>query len=225
MISIITSTIGRELYLSRLLKSASLLGDWANTQFEWKIVFQGGFPSMKMLNLIDSLAFRPKVEIETDLVVRHINNIIYDFQKTAKYNLYLKLDDDALICSPDFFSRIVELSELIPKSVIYPLEIGGYTNIQAPLSEQQVVYGSRSDVFYTVSNAILPSALSVMCPIELLRKTFLPEGQTDAQFLFASAKQNNYQVVQLQNGLIVEHQEGSAGQFYRSQMEGKGQRV
>lgn len=218
MISILTSTIGRELYLSRLLDSMASLGATDKVDFEWHIVFQREAASDKMQEKIKALPFASKVKTLFSPEVKFINSLIEDFKTQARFPLYLKLDDDALICSPDFLQRYVELSKLVPDAVLFPLEIGGYTNTQASLDKHQIVYGEESNVYYTVSHSVLPSALAVMCPMNFIKKFTFPPGQFDAPFLFIQCNLFRYPAYQLQNGLIVEHQEGAYGQHYRQQL-------
>jgi hypothetical protein len=224
MISIITSCIDRELYLTRLLRSFIRLSDWVNVPFEWEIYLQGEPPSENLLNILDSLPFRQFVKVNQKNSIEPTSVLLNDFKKRIRYPLFLKLDDDALICSPDFLSRCVELSELIPNSIIYPLEIGGYTSIQAPVETRQVVYGSKSNVFYSVSAAVACSGLASLSPTSFMKIAEMPPGQMDAQFFWLHAKMRGLSIHQLQNGLIVEHQEGIEGQHYRKQLT-KGQLV
>jgi hypothetical protein len=218
MISILTSSIERELYLSRLLDSMERLGGCEEVPFEWLIVFQKSPPSQKMQDRLRSLSFANKVRWNFNEKIAPVNLIIEAFKRKAIYPLYLKLDDDALICSPDFLKRFVEISKLIPDAVIYPLEIGGYTNIQAPLSKRQVIYGEESNYFYSVGHAILPSALSVLCPMSILKNIIFTKGQSDAPLIWINCGLMNYPIFQLQNGIVVEHQECREGQYYRGQL-------
>lgn len=218
MISILTSCVERELYLSRLLDSMEKLGGHEDVNFEWQIVFQKSLPSDRMVEKIQNASFANKVKWVFNQDVAPVNLIIEAFKRRALYSIYLKLDDDALICSPDFLKRIVEVNKLIPDAVIYPLEIGGYTNIQAPLDKRQVIYGEESNYFYSVGNAVLPSALSVFCPMKLMREITFMAGQSDAPLIWINCGLRDYPIYQLQNGIIVEHQECREGQHYRKEL-------
>jgi hypothetical protein len=204
--------MGRELYLNRLLNSArqTFLG----VEFEWKIVLQGQSPSLDMIKTLEHEENVSYVIQEKPLPVSVLLN---QFARGCKYPFVLKLDDDALICSSDFLYKYAELTELIPDSVIYPFEIGGYTH-EAPMNKRQVVYAPKNNLFFSVAVATAPSGLASLYPKSFLLKTPIPSGQIDAEFLFSHAGYFKVPVYQLQNGLVVEHQEGIEGQEYRKQL-------
>jgi hypothetical protein len=221
MISIVTSCIERELYLSRLLDSMELLGGCKDVHFEWHIFFQKSPASEKMREKIKALSIGDRITLHSipEQKIVKIGTILEFFKRSAKSPFYLKLDDDALICSPSFLPRLLEIGELVPDAVIFPFEIAGYTNIHAPLEKRQVVYSEKSNLYYSVSHAILPSALSVFAPMKFIQSFKFPPEQNDAQVIWINAIMQKTPVFQLQNNIIVEHQEGAEGQHYRKQQE------
>ena len=105
MISIYTLTMGRELYLKRLLESINLLG--GSAPFEHYIIWQGVKPSEEFVSFISEQHSHVKMVVreENEGIAKTMNYILPQLEG----DIVMKLDDDAVLRSPNFFDHVSEI--------------------------------------------------------------------------------------------------------------------
>src|ERR1700733_6082253 len=100
MLTIFTSSIGRELYLRRLLLSLQEFGGNMDCVAEHIIVFQEKEPSADFFALIQNNPLITPI-FRQELV--SIGALLNEFSPSFKGRITFKLDDDAVLRSPSFF--------------------------------------------------------------------------------------------------------------------------
>ena len=214
MITILTAANGRELYLKRLLDSINLLSSFDEVEFEHLIVFQETAPSEKIKEYIKSLPFGDKVITAFNPSQMPIGEVVFQSAQRAKHPIFIKLDDDVVLSSADFFPRVVELCEKMQEAILYPFIIDGDTPLHDNSSSQQVVYLQKSNIYVTLTNAGWPSG-KYIAPTALLKTVRLKE-QNDAQQLYVMMSNRKIPIHLIKNSIIIENQEGWGGQIHRA---------
>ena len=218
MISIYTMTMGRELYLRRLLESIKILG--GTEPFEHYVIYQGVEPTS------DFLDFLSKEHPHVKLIVRETNEGIAETMNfilpQLKGDIIIKMDDDCILRSPNFFNHVEELYEIFPNLVFSPFPVGLINNLGGPTSQQrQVVYGQKTDTYYTLRLVNHIGGFARISPASPTKewifdydKSDTSSGSEDGQH---SEKCKTYRLpmAYLENALIVEHQESTLGQHAR----------
>lgn len=215
MITILTVTMNRELYLKRLLDSMTLLSGYSQVPFEHLIIFNGAPPSEKIKKHIYGLPFANNVHIGATSEVFPVGKMVYDSVRRAKYPIFFKLDDDFVLSSMDFLPRVVELCEQSPHGVLFPYLVDGETPMPVNLKSRQTLFLPRSNLFITVGAAPLPSGKYIIPTDMALSIAF--HDQDDQNQLFSHALANHLPVFQTTNGLVLENQEGFSGQHHRKE--------
>lgn len=211
MISIFTTTIGRELYLRRQVESLIKLG--GNVEYEHHILFQKYMPSNEFVEFAAKYSyvyhFQPEI-INIGTALKNITSLL-------KGDLVIKLDDDAQVRSDNFLNSIELISQLIPGAVFSPYPVGLINNPGGvPSKDHRVKYCKENDTYYTFRKVNHIGGFARVSPKQFLEQIRLSNsGHTeDVEFSnFCRAK--NIDMFYLENGLIVEHQESTLGQHSR----------
>ncbi|RLB83745.1 MAG: hypothetical protein DRH17_00905 [Deltaproteobacteria bacterium] len=225
MISIFTFTLGRELYLKRLIESIQKLG--GDADFEHHICFQGVKPSESMRSYLQTLSESYPLTLhlwdQNYGTGEGINRII----PYLKGELVIKLDEDAIVRSPNFFSHINAIHELVPNAVFSPYPVGlidnpgGNVGGQKPRLGHFVRYSHKMDTYYTFRRTHHVGGFARIAPAEIVRNFQWPNdlnqgpsGCEDANFS-RFCREATIPMLYLENALIVEHQESTLGQSHR----------
>ena len=218
MISIYTMTMGRELYLRRLLESIKILG--GTVSFEHYVIYQGVEPTS------DFLDFLNKKHSHVKLIVRKTNEGIAETMNfilpQLKGDIIIKMDDDCILRSPNFFNHVEELHEMFPNLVFSPFPVGLINNLGGPNSQQrQVAYGHKTDTYYTLRLVGHIGGFSRISPANPTKewifdydKSDNASGSEDGQHS-QKCVTHGLPMAYLENALIVEHQESTLGQHAR----------
>tara|TARA_R110002074_G_scaffold402324_1_gene607084 strand:- start:152952 stop:153683 length:732 start_codon:yes stop_codon:yes gene_type:complete len=232
IISIYTFTMGRETYLSRLLDSVvreadCLLKVNPNATIEHKIVTQG-IQNLDTLaavkTMVDGIGDNTPnykasvVEFEANLgIAEGMNKIL----PTLKGDLIIKMDDDCLIISTDFFQRVLDVHKLKPNAVFSPYPVGLINNPGGvPSKSHEVVKGEYFDTYYTLRGVGHIGGFCRVSPGNTKDWTFAPDllpgisGNEDGQHS-TKARQAGMHMYYLENAIVVEHQESTLGQHQR----------
>lgn len=222
MISIYTITMGRELYLKRLISSIMNNIHYSN-DFEYYIGFQGVKPSDNLLYYIENFKkICPNIYLEiwdSNCGSGEANNKIIP---KLNGDIIVKLDDDALIQSSNYFEHIKEINRLIPNSIFSPFPVGLINNLGGVLSnERRVIYGENTDIYYTLRKVNHIGGFGRISPSNICKQYTWPydlseitSGNEDTNFS-NFCKLKNIDMYYLENSIIIEHQESTLGQIER----------
>lgn len=210
--------MGRELYLERLLESISLLG--GSEPFEHYIVWQGVKPSESFLKTVEEKY--PHVKMlyrETNEGIAVAMNFVLP---KLKGDIVIKLDDDAILRSPNFFNHVREIHTMFPNLVFSPFPVGLINNLGGPNSQQrQVAYGDKTDTYYTFRLVGHIGGFARISPANPTKewlfdydKSDTASGTEDGQHS-QKCRSLGIPMAYLENALIVEHQESTLGQHAR----------
>lgn len=224
MISIYTLTMGREEYLIKLVNSISRTQkDVVNpVKIEHHIGFQGVCPSVKLEEFLLNFEYIKIHKWENNVGAGEGNNKII---KELKNDIIVKLDDDALIQSYDFFNHVLEINTLLKSEAVFsPYPVGLINNPGGPpSSERHVLFGENTDTFYTLRKVHHVGGFSRIITRKVLDNYIWPNdlditnknsGKEDVNF-------SNYcyfkktPLYYLENAIITEHQESTLGQHAR----------
>ena len=222
MISIFTFTMGRELYLKRLIESIRILG--GNGEFEHHVCFQGVTPSDEFSDYLEGLRKNsyPLVTHFWDKnygTCRGSNKIISQLNG----EIILKLDDDAILRSNDFLEHVRIICGLIPNSVFSPFPVGlighfgGLSNPDLTKLARIVKYSEENDTHYTLRYTNLVGGLARASLAKVVKRFKWPEDSKTKEDIHFSrfCGINRIPMFYLENALIIEHQESSIGQEQR----------
>ena len=218
MISIYTLTMGRELYLRRLLESIKLLG--GSAPFEHYIVWQGVKPSEEFSLFVEEEHSHIKMILrdKNEGIASTMNFILPQLKGKA----IMKLDEDAILRSPEFFDHVQELNRMFPNLVFSPFPVGLINNLGGPQSDQRrVAYSEKTDTYYTLRLVAHIGGFARVSPADPTASwTFendlsdTASGSEDGQHSRKCIEQH-LGMAYLENALIVEHQESTLGQHAR----------
>ena len=213
--NIITSTYGRPLYLKRLLHSIDNCEDISTHNIKHFIMFQSNSYDE---NIFDGLSatYRSKIEpIITNSIIG-IGDVLNEILPKCKHEYTLKLDDDAIIRSPAFFTHANEVISLEPNCVFSPFPVGLINNMGGVASnERQVKYGLITDTYYTLRKVTHVGGFSRFAPTEMLNRIRYSSTHSEDGEFSSYCRSNNTNMFYLENALIVEHQESTLGQHAR----------
>ena len=219
MISIYTLTLGRELYLTRLLESLALFGGWAG-EYEHYICVQGVPLTLEFRKLLrTSYPHVTLLEWEENYgIAEGMNRILPEL----KGDIIIKMDEDAVIRSPNFFNHVIELHELAPSLVFSPFPVGLINNLGGPQSSQRsVVHGEETDTYYTLRMVNHIGGFCRISPANPTKEWRFNYDKSDEQSGSEDGQHSQkcitagLPMAYLENALIVEHQESTLGQHAR----------
>jgi hypothetical protein len=210
MISIVTVTIGRDLYLKRLIESIQQLG--GSQEIEHHIVFNAYQPS-KLIE--DVLLSYP--HIRYDLTERiNIGGTLNLLKNKVNGNLFVKLDDDCILRSPLFFDHVVAIHKLEPLAVFSPFPVGLIGNLGGVRSDdRRVIYSEDTDTYYTLRKVSHIGGFARIAPTIYHKQMTFPIGAHDEDDRFSKTFAHRIPFYYLENAIIVEHQESTLGQHER----------
>ena len=217
MISIYTFTLGRDYYLKNLVNSIERLGGHSN--YEHHICFQGVEPSREIKSFLEHKDEVTLHQWEENVgIAEGMNTII----PLLKGDLIIKMDDDCVIRSGQFFKHIEAVSKLFPQTVFSPYPVGLINNPGGPRGHGHVVkYSEDTETWYTLRMVQHVGGFSRVSPRELVKDWVLTpdliEGQSgneDGQHS-SLCLANGIPMAYLENAIIVEHQESTLGQHQR----------
>lgn len=221
MISVYTFTLGRPLYLHRTLRAVMDAAAEYEGSIEHHICFQGVEPDASTVALIEegrsgNLSFEIHPWSENIGISAGMNRIIPQLSGS----LIVKMDDDCLIRSDDFFFHAETIAELKPRAVFSPFPVGLIeTPGGPPAIERDVVRSPRSDTYYTFRRVDHIGGLCRVAPSEIVRKWVMDPnigiGGSDDNQHSALCLAHDIDMFYLENALIVEHLESSLGQRAR----------
>jgi glycosyltransferase involved in cell wall biosynthesis len=217
MISIYTITMGRELYLSRLINS--IAKNAGNIEYEHHIGFQGIEPSdelkekLKQHNCISHLW-------QTNCGAGEANNKIIP---NLKGDIIVKLDDDALVVSEDYLVRVNEINNLLCGSAVFsPYPVGLINNPGGVASRSHTVkYSTTMDMYFTLRRVPHVGGFGRIVPRDIAKTFTWPNdlnngtsGSEDSNFS-AYCGSKSIPLFYLENSIVIEHQESTLGQHAR----------
>lgn len=209
MISVYTITMGRELYLNRLFESVKKYGGDIS-KIEHHVMFNGCAPSKKIHS---SYGYFHNQEKEVIPVGAAMNKIV----PKLTGNLIMKMDDDCVIRSPDFFDHVQAISELIPGFVFSPYPVGLIGNPGGvPSKDHFVSFSEKTNTYYCFRIVDHIGGFARISPADVAKNVKVKDTGHNEDVEFSTyCKQNNIPMVYLENALIVEHQESTLGQHER----------
>jgi hypothetical protein len=220
VIGIYTFSRGRELYVRRLVESMEQLGG-SQVTFEHHICFQGIEPSTELMKFLH--AGRRTERITCHFWDRNYgtgegNNRILPLLKAA---LIMKLDEDAMIRSPDFFVHVMAVHKIVPNAVFSPYPVGLIGHPGGDKAERHFVkYSEETDTYYTFRCVPHVGGMARIAPAKIAKSIHCPydlnanSGHEDEYFAQACFEIKT-PMYYLENALIVEHQESTLGQIER----------
>lgn len=210
-ISIVTTSLGRELYLRRLFNSFEINSNYHNYDVEYFLYLQGDI-SIDLEKYIKS--FNVKIEKGEKI---SIGNVLNKYKNVVTGDLFWKLDDDARLITSDFIGNILELYKLKPDSGFSPYPVGLINNPGGVLSKNHsVVYSELYDVFYTLRQVHHLGGFCRVVPTKYIKNMQFSNAHNEDSECSAFLNRNNIPMYYLENNLIVEHQESTLGQRARS---------
>jgi hypothetical protein len=214
MFEIITITCGRTLYLNRLLKSISSQSNHFIKKH--KIIFQDNSFEEKVFENVND-EYKSKINIiktQTKKTVGSILNEIKTEETDCPY--VMKLDDDAIIRSQDFFENASEITKLIPGSVFSPFPVGLINNLGGIQSNnRKVLYSENLNIFYTFRKVNHVGGFARISPSFYFKSINFSDSHNEDVEFSNFCHYNNIEMFYLENSLIIEHQESTLGQHQR----------
>lgn len=216
MISIYTLTLGRYKYLNDCMAASENAMFQTTIQIEHVVCFQGSF-SKEARPAFNGV--RHKVWDKNYGIAQGMNMILPEL----KGDIIIKMDEDCIIRSPNFYSHVAEISSLIPDAVFSPYPVGLIRNPGGvPANgKHRVVYSEKLDTYYTLRPVDHVGGFCRVSPGFTKDWRFQPDlgipgasGNEDAQFS-GRCKQERIPMYYLENAIIVEHQESTLGQHER----------
>jgi hypothetical protein len=220
-VSVLTLTLGRELYIRRLFESIDLLG--GDFPDEHVIVFQGTPPSDELNVLFRGHPNHKNIHIEVLDTNVGIEVAMKKFVPQMEGDLIMKMDDDCIIRSPKFFNHAKDIHERFPNLFFSPYPVGLTGSPGGPSAlNREVFYSDSFDVHYTFRVVSHIGGFARFAPAKYFKPicSDLIDSQTndikgeDVQVaLFCT--HNQIPMAYLENQLIVEHHETGLGQKQR----------
>lgn len=230
-IGIYTVTMGRDLYLKRLVNS---IIKNINTphQIGHHIAFNGYDPGDEMTEWLMNRAknimeFRPEKDWNNFVIYYQVwpkrldagaanNSILYTM---GDYDLCIKADDDCLWVSENYLDHVVEIWRLFSNENVSfsPFPVGLINNLGGPRSDNRMVmYGENTDTYYTFREVDHIGGFARITPTAFLRSHTWAEtsNSEDVEFSYY-CREKKVPMYYLENSLIVEHQESTLGQHQR----------
>lgn len=215
MFNIITITCGRPLYLTRLLESIEELAGDQLPYVKHFIYFQNDSYTPDILNCVSS-EYRKIISVKERKDVIGVGEVLNEILPHCSREYTIKLDDDAVLRSPDFLTHAKEIIALEPKAVFSPFPVGLINNLGGVPSKEHVVkFGTETNTFYTFRKVNHIGGFARIAPTDMLKSvTYSSAHNEDAEFS-EYCRRINVPMYYMENALIVEHQESTLGQHTR----------
>lgn len=215
-ISVYTMTLGgRDHYLKKLMYA--IANNCNGIEIDWTLILQGDITVDLPLH---TLPFKTTVihNKENKGIALTMNQVI----PTLKGDIIIKMDDDALPQSSDFFKHILAVHDLMPTLVFSPYPVGLINNPGGVLSNnRRVMYSQTTDTYYTLRFVNHIGGFCRVSPKNVVKDWVLSadlikgaSGNEDSQHSNLCIY-NNIPMAYLENSIIVEHQESTLGQHER----------
>lgn len=213
MFDIITITCGRNLYLNRLIRSiAEQDVELINNHY---IIFQDNSFDISVFQGISAM-YMSRISHKIIPQKLSVGEVLNNETRYFKSPYTLKLDDDAVIRSPDFFKHAQEVINLNNEPVFSPFPVGLINNLGGPSSIGRQVKHSRDlDTYYTQRKVSQVGGFARFSPTKLLQSAKFTDSHNEDQEFSEFCRQKNIEMFYLENTLIVEHQESTLGQHER----------
>jgi len=224
MISLYTFTMGRSFYLHRFLRAIVRAGATHAGRVEHHLCCQGVDLDPEALAItrdsgLPNLRFEVHRWPENIGLQAGINRIVPQLQG----DLIVKIDDDCLILSDDFFDHVRAVARLEPRATFSPYPVGLIGTPGGPAAlDRHVRYSAETDTYYTFRRVDHVGGLCRISPASLVREWRLEPGRSvdvrneDTQ-MSRLCRENGIAMFYLENALVVEHQESTLGQEARYQ--------
>jgi hypothetical protein len=223
MISIFTLTLGRAYYLNRQLRSVAKAAATYDGRITHHLCFQGVQPDPSTLVTMDecsgeNLAFKIHPWDKNLGIAGGVNRIVPQLEGS----LLMKMDDDCLLLSDDFFTHVEAVHQLHPEAVFSPFPVGILMEVGGPDAiGPEVSYSPDTETYYTLRHVPHIGGLCRIAPAEKVRKfklkTNLSNSGTEDTQHSALCRANGIEMFYLENALVVEHQESAMGQKSRQE--------
>ena len=223
MLSIFTLTLGRPYYLNRQLSSVAQAAATYNGSIAQHICFQGAQPHPSTLATVrtctrDNLRHHVHVWDENLGIAGGVNKIMPQLEG----DLVVKMDDDCMLLSNDFFTHVKAIHRLRPEAVFSPFPVGIMAGVGGDEAlEHQVSYSPDTDTYYPLRYVAHLGGLCRITPAAPVRhfklKTNLSNSGTEDSQHSALCRAHGIEMFYLENALVVEHQESALGQESRQE--------
>mgnify|MGYP003658612553 CR=1 FL=1 len=213
MFDLFTITSGRTLYLNRLIRSISQQNHYLIKKH--LIIFQNNsYEESAFLNVPSE--YLAKIEVIAYPEKQSVGAVLNKYSSKLDAPLTMKLDDDALVRSQDFFAHAWQISQIIPNAVFSPFPVGLINNLGGvPSSERYVKYSEQTDTFYTLRKVNHVGGFARISDTSLLKRVEFSDSHNEDTEFSSFCSQNNIPMFYLDNCLIIEHQESTLGQHAR----------
>lgn len=209
-----TVSLGRELYLKQLINSIDKLTNWQEHNFLHYLIYQGE-PSTDFLLYINSIPYQKQLIINRD-VKKSIGKVMEEFKGICSSDIFWKLDDDALLYTPNSFDHIEELYKIHSNAVFSPYPVGFIERPGGASSiGHTVMYSKRLDKYYTLRKVNNIAGFARIMPVNILKQISFADRHDDDADCAIWCRRNNVPMFILENCLVVEHNETKYGQYLR----------
>lgn len=223
MLSIFTLTLGRPHYLNRQLASVAQAAATYDGRITHHVCFQGAQPDASTLAAVEACS-RDNLELRVDVweenlgIAGGVNKIVPKLEG----DLFVKMDDDCLLLSKDFFTHVTAIHRLHPQAVFSPFPVGILVGVGGPEAiKHHVSYSPDTDTYYTLRQVMHIGGLCRIAPAAKVRdfklKTNLSQSGTEDSQHSALCRAHGIEMFYLENALVVEHQESAMGQKSRQE--------
>jgi hypothetical protein len=222
MISVYTFTLGRTFYLDKFLKSVMRAYASYSGRIEHHLCCQGVELDPETIAVIrDCDLANVTLEVhrwpENIGTPAGVNRIVPDLRG----DLIVKMDEDSLIHSDNFFEHIAAVARLKPGAIFSPYPVGliGFAGGPKALSHH-VEYSPETDTYYTFRKVDHVGGFCRVAPGAVVRDWRLTPGRTvdvrnEDQQYSRLCREKGIDMYYLENALVVEHQESTLGQRAR----------
>jgi hypothetical protein len=219
MISIITTSMGRELYLQRTI--SALIINKGNEEIEHYIGFiNNSFETLTqpMVSFLlgyqnNNIGIKVHIVQYKDLAVQQM--YLNDLIPRTVGDVIVKLDDDTIIRSDHYFDHVRAIYELKPECIFSPFPVGLIGNFGGVQStDRHVVYSEKMNTYYTFRKVPHVGGFARIVPATIA-KSFKWSQMNEGEDTVLSKNHNHIPKYYLENALIVEHCESSLGQTER----------
>lgn len=221
-ICIYTFTMGRTYYLNRLLRSVLRSSASYAGRIEHHLCCQGVELDPETVAIVnDGTVRNPAFTVhnwpENIGTPAGVNRIV----PTLQGDLIIKMDEDCLILSDDFFGHVSAVARLKQDAIFSPYPVGliGFAGGPEALS-RHVEYSPETETYYTFRSVNHVGGFCRVSPHHIVRDWTLTPGKSvevrnEDQQYSRLCRENGIDMFYLENALVVEHQESTLGQRAR----------
>ncbi|MGE6208645.1 glycosyltransferase family 2 protein [Aeromonas media] len=209
IVDVITVTCGRDFYLKKSLISLSKHKD----RIHHIMILNACEVSKEILDILNYTGSTILIQEQRISIGECLNK----YKKLFKSDLVLKLDDDAIIQSDNFFEHAIEVHKHYPEAVFSPFPVGLINNFGGPQAvAREVIYSESSDTYYTLREVKHVGGFARFTPLSIYNEVNFGEAvHSEDSELSKWCGLNGKKMFYLDNALIVEHSESTLGQMAR----------